>query len=70
MIFFYINPTNTCLKTKYYKPWYLVDICKKLVIVMKTLGWSGVSNTPKIPWNLANYDIQNRVFLHANQTPP
>jgi hypothetical protein len=29
---------------------------------MKTLGWSGVSNTPKIQWYLANYGIQNRVF--------
>jgi hypothetical protein len=35
---------------------------KKLVIAMKTLGWSGVSNTPKIPWYLANHGIQNRVF--------
>jgi hypothetical protein len=59
---FYINPINTCLETKYFKPWYLVDICKKLVIAMKTLGWSGVSNTPKILWHLANYGIQNRVF--------
>jgi hypothetical protein len=29
---------------------------------MKTLGWSGASNTPKIPWYLANHGIQNRVF--------
>jgi hypothetical protein len=29
---------------------------------MKTLGWNGVSNTSKIPWYLANYDIQNKVF--------
>jgi hypothetical protein len=29
---------------------------------MKTLNWSGVSNTSKIPWYLANYDIKNRVF--------
>jgi hypothetical protein len=35
---------------------------KKLVIAMKTLGWSGVSNTPKILWYLANHGIQNRVF--------
>jgi hypothetical protein len=35
---------------------------KKLVIAMKTLDWSGVSNTPKIPWYLANYGIQNIVF--------
>jgi hypothetical protein len=35
---------------------------KKLVIAMKTLGWSGVSNTPKIPWYLANHDNQSRVF--------
>jgi hypothetical protein len=35
---------------------------KKLVIAMKTLCWSGVSNTPKIPWYLVNYGIQNRVF--------
>jgi hypothetical protein len=59
---FYINPTKTCLETKYSKPWYLVDIYKKLVIDMKTLGWSRVSNTPKLSWYLANYDIQNRVF--------
>jgi hypothetical protein len=31
-------------------------------IALKILGWSGVSNTPKIPWYLANYSIQNRVF--------
>jgi hypothetical protein len=31
---FYINSTNnTCLETKYSKPWYLVDICKKLVLL-------------------------------------
>jgi hypothetical protein len=59
---FYINPTNTCLETKYSKPWYLVDICKKLVIAMKTLCWSRVSNTSKISWYLANYGIQNRIF--------
>jgi hypothetical protein len=35
---------------------------KKLVIVIKILGWSGVLNTPKILWYLANYDIQNIVF--------
>jgi hypothetical protein len=35
---------------------------KKLVIVMKTLCWSGVLNTSKIPWYLTNYGIQNRVF--------
>jgi hypothetical protein len=35
---------------------------KKLAIAMKTLGWSGVSNTPKILWYLANHGIQNSVF--------
>jgi hypothetical protein len=25
---FYINPTNTCLETKYFKSWYLVDMQK------------------------------------------
>jgi hypothetical protein len=50
------------LETKYSKPWYLVDMYKKLVIAMKTLCWSGVSNTLKILWYLANYGIQNRVF--------
>jgi hypothetical protein len=35
---------------------------------MKTLGWSGVSNTQKMPWYLTNHDIQSRVFLHASQT--
>jgi hypothetical protein len=59
---FYINSTNTYLKIKYSKSWYLIGIYKKLVIGIKTLGWSGVLNTPKIPWYLANYDIQNRVF--------
>jgi hypothetical protein len=29
---------------------------------MKTLGWSGVSNTSKLPWYLANHGIQNIVF--------
>jgi hypothetical protein len=48
--------------TKYSKPWYLVDIHKKFVIAIKTLGSSRVSNTSKIQWSLANYDIQNRVF--------
>jgi hypothetical protein len=37
-------------------------MCKKLIIVIKTLGWRGVSNTSKIPWYLANHDIQNRFF--------
>jgi hypothetical protein len=50
------------LETKYSKPWYLVDMHKKLAIAMKTLGWSGVSNTPKILWYLANHGIQNSVF--------
>jgi hypothetical protein len=59
---FYINSTNTCLEIKYFKPWYLVDICKKVVIVMKTLGWSEILNTLKIPLYLANYGIQNIVF--------
>jgi hypothetical protein len=45
-------------------------MCKKLVIATKILGWSGVSNTPKILWYLANHGIQNRFFLHASQTPP
>jgi hypothetical protein len=60
-VVFYINPPNTCLETKYSKPWYLVDM-KKLVIAMKTLSSSGVSNTPNKSWYLANYGIQNRVF--------
>jgi hypothetical protein len=29
---------------------------------MKKLGWSGVSNTPKIPWYIGNHGIQNIVF--------
>jgi hypothetical protein len=37
------------LETKYFKPWYLVNMCKKLVTVIKILGWSRVSNTLKIP---------------------
>jgi hypothetical protein len=36
---------------------------------MKTLGLSGVLNTPKILWYLTNHDIQNKVFLHICQTP-
>jgi hypothetical protein len=32
---FYINRINTCLKIKYSKIWYLVDICKKLIITIK-----------------------------------
>jgi hypothetical protein len=28
------------------------------------LGWSGVSNTPKMPWYLQNYGIENRVFYN------
>jgi hypothetical protein len=51
---FYINLTN---KTKYYKSWYIVDICKKLVIAIKTLSSSRVSNTQKISWYLTNYGI-------------
>jgi hypothetical protein len=35
---------------------------KKLIIAIKTLDWSGISNTSKILWYLANHDIQNRVF--------
>jgi hypothetical protein len=31
-------------------------------MAMKTLDWSGVSNTPKISWYLANYG-----FLQASQ---
>jgi hypothetical protein len=34
---FYINLINTCLKIKYSKLWYLVDICNKVVIAIKTL---------------------------------
>jgi hypothetical protein len=44
------------------KPNYLVDICKKLVITIIFLGCNGVSNTTKISWYIANYDIQNGVF--------
>jgi hypothetical protein len=45
-------------------------MCKKLVIAMKTLGWSGVSNTPKISWYLVNHSIQNRFFyMLAKQLP-
>jgi hypothetical protein len=29
------------------------------VVVINTLGWSGVLNTPKILWYLVNYGIQN-----------
>jgi hypothetical protein len=36
---------------------------KKLVIAIKTLCCSGVSNTPKIPWYL------KQSFLHASQAP-
>jgi hypothetical protein len=35
---------------------------KKVVIAMKHLDWSRASNTPKIPWYLANHGIQNKVF--------
>jgi hypothetical protein len=35
---------------------------KKLVIAIKNLDWSGVSNTLKISWYLANHSIQNIVF--------
>jgi hypothetical protein len=34
----------------------------KIFIAMKTLGWSGVSNTSKILCYLANYGIQNKSF--------
>jgi hypothetical protein len=34
----------------------------KIFIAMKTLGWSGVSNTPKLLCYLANYGIQNKSF--------
>jgi hypothetical protein len=51
---FYINSINTCLGTEYSKLLYLVDICKKLVIAMETLVWSGVLNALKIPCYLAN----------------
>jgi hypothetical protein len=34
----------------------------KLVITMRTLDWSGVSDTLKIPLYLENHGIQNRVF--------
>jgi hypothetical protein len=59
---FYINLPTHAWRLKYFKPWYLVDMYKKLVITIKTLCWSGVSNTPKIPWYLANHGIQNRIF--------
>jgi hypothetical protein len=58
---FYNNPP-THVWRQYSKPWYLVDMYKKLVIVMKTLGWSEVLNTPKIPWYVANHGIQNTAF--------
>jgi hypothetical protein len=45
-------------------------MCKKLVIGMKTLGCSEVSNTSKIPWYLANHGIQNRVFYMLAKHPP
>jgi hypothetical protein len=61
MVFLY-QSINTCLEINYFKSWYLVDIYKKLVIAMKTLGLSGVLNTPKILWYLTNHDIQNKVF--------
>jgi hypothetical protein len=50
------------LEIKYSKLWYLIDMYKKLLILMKTLGWSRISNTPKISSHLANHGIQNRVF--------
>jgi hypothetical protein len=56
-----VSPTHFWNK-KYFKPWYLIDMYKKLVIAIKILGWSGVSNTSKISWYLANHDIQNKVF--------
>jgi hypothetical protein len=37
-------------------------MCKKLIIAIKTLGRSGVSNTLKKPCYLASHGIQNRVF--------
>jgi hypothetical protein len=40
---------------------------KKLVIVMKTLGYSEVLNTSKILWYLANHDIQNIVVYILNK---
>jgi hypothetical protein len=61
MVFLH-QSTNTCLTTKYFKAWYLVGMYKKLVIAIKFLGWSGVSNTPKIIWYLAKHSIQNKVF--------
>jgi hypothetical protein len=36
---------------------------------MKTFSWSGGSNTPKIPWYLANYGIQNRFFYMLAKQP-
>jgi hypothetical protein len=57
----FVSPTHFWNK-KYFKPWYLIDMYKKLVIAIKILGWSGVSNTSKISWYLANHDIQNKVF--------
>jgi hypothetical protein len=56
MIFLH-QSINICLEIKYFKSWYLVDMCKKLVIAMKILGWSGVLNTQKISWYLVNYGI-------------
>jgi hypothetical protein len=34
---------------------------------MKTLGWSGVSDTPKIPWYLEYYGFKNIVFRIATK---
>jgi hypothetical protein len=62
MIYYCIFYINTCLKIKYFKLWYLVDMYKKLVSAIKTLDWSEVLNTLKISWYLTNHGIQNRIF--------
>jgi hypothetical protein len=54
--------TNIYLEIKYFKLWYLLDMGKKLVIAVKTLGWSKLLNTQKITLYLANHDIQNIIF--------
>jgi hypothetical protein len=60
-VIFYINQ-STYIWRQYSKSWYLIDMWKKLVIAIKTLSWSEVSNTLKILWYLANHGIQTRVF--------
>jgi hypothetical protein len=34
---------------------------------MKTLGWSGFSNTPKIPWYLEYHGFEKIVFRNATK---